>query len=563
MGADQQRSSVSLFEASAHSHGRAPAPVGDKPLRCATEQPVSFTFRRFQVSPHRRELLAGGVPVKLGGRAFDVLLALIDAPGAVLGKDALMTRVWPDRIVEENALQAQIMALRAAFGPDRDLIRTVTGRGYQFVGEVLAVPGGLEVRSAGERATVQSPSVVPSTNLPEPISELVGRDGDVREVLGLAAAHRLVTLTGPGGIGKTRLAIAVARELVPQFADGVWFAELAPLSDPELVPPTVAAAARLEFPAGAASPDRVIEALRGKQLLLVLDNCEHVIDAAARMAEALLRANPMARVIVTTREPLKVDGEWAYLVAPLAVPAEESDGEDDFLRYDAVRLFVERARAADPHFAPHPPQMAMIAAICRRLDGVPLAIELAAARTAAFGVEPLAGRADDLFALLTGGRRTAPHRHQSLRGALEWSYRLLSECERIILRRLAVFHGAFTLEAAMAVVAEGDIPAAKIIVGLADLVSKSLIASGAGRGGQYRLLGATRAYLLDKLGESGERERVAGRHAEYGRQVYEPAEAELALQPPAERPGFTTANSATCARRSFRPFRRAVIRLSA
>jgi len=562
MGADTLRSNVSLVEAYAYSHGSAPAPVGDKPVRCATEQPVTFTFRRFQVSPHRRELLAGGVPVKLGGRAFDVLLALIDATGAVLGKDALMTRVWPDRIVEENALQSQIMALRAAFGPDRDLVRTVSGRGYQFVGEVLAVSGGLEVRPGGERATVQSPSVVPATNLPEPISELIGRDGDVREVFGLAAAHRLVTLTGPGGVGKTRLAIAVARALAPQFADGVWFAELAPLSDPELVPSTVAAAARLEFPAGAASPDRVIDALSGKQLLLVLDNCEHVIDDAARMAEALLRANPMARLIVTTREPLKVDGEWTYPVAPLAVPAEESDGADDVLRYDAVRLFVERARAADPHFAPHPRLMAMIAAICRRLDGVPLAIELAAARTAALGVGPLAG-ADDLFALLAGGRRTAPHRHQSLRGALEWSYGLLSESERIVLRRLAVFHGAFTLEAAMTVVAEGDIPVAKIIVGLADLVSKSLIASGTGCGGQYRLLGATRAYLLEKLGESGERERVAGRHAGYGRQVYEPAEAELAPQSPAKRPGFTTANKATCARRSSRPFRPAVIRLSA
>ena len=189
---------------------------------------------------------------------------------------------------------------------------------------------------------------MPPTNLPEPVSELIGRDDELREVVSLAAAHRLVTLTGPGGIGKTRLALAVARELLPKFPDGVWLAELAPLSDPGLVPATVAAAAGLELGAGAASPERVANALTGKQLLLVLDNCEHVIDAAASMAEALLRASPAVHVIATSREPLRAEGEQVYPVPPLAVPAEDAEDGDDFLRYGAVRLFLERARAAEP-----------------------------------------------------------------------------------------------------------------------------------------------------------------------------------------------------------------------
>src|SRR6267154_4023088 len=368
--------------------------------------PTAIEFGRFRILPHRRELLAESQPLELGGRAFDVLMVLIEASGAVVGKDALMHGVWPDRIVEENNLQAQISALRRAFGADRDLIRTIAGRGYQFTGDIRTVSTSPDPRPAGTPTVpVSTPTRIP-TNLPEAVSELIGRDVELDEILALTTSHRLVTLTGTGGIGKTRLSLEVARRVLPRFADGVWAIELAPLSDPELVPVAIATALGLELASGTASPLSVANALRSQQLMLVLDNCEHVVDAAARMAEALLRANPAARVIATSREPLRAEGEWVYPVPPLAVPPEGSPESADPLRYGAVRLFVERARAAAPYFPPDARVAAAIVGICRRLDGIPLAIELAVARAASLGIEGLAARLDDRFWLLTGGHRT-------------------------------------------------------------------------------------------------------------------------------------------------------------
>jgi DNA-binding winged helix-turn-helix (wHTH) protein len=274
----------------------------------AWETTADVAFGRFQVSPHRRELLADGQPIKLGGRAFDVLMALIEARGEVIGRRALMARVWSDRVVDENNLQSQIAALRAAFGAERDLIRTVSGRGYQFTGEVR-VPSGGPVERAAAAMAAQPAGVLPPTNLPAPLSELIGRDAEIAEVLSLIGSHRLVSLTGAGGIGKTQLALTAARQLLPNFTDGVWLAEFSPLSDPGLVPATVAAAVGLEFAGGEVSAQRVAQALADRPLLLVLDTCEHVIAAAAGMVEALLHASPAAYVIVTSREPLKADGE--------------------------------------------------------------------------------------------------------------------------------------------------------------------------------------------------------------------------------------------------------------
>ena len=287
----------------------------------AAEAPANLAFGRFQVLPHRRELLADGRPIKLGGRAFDVLMALIEARGAVVGKDALMARVWPDRVVEENNLQAHIVALRKALGAERALIRTVSGRGYQFTGEIRILSASPDERVGA--GPVAPGAVAPPTNLPEPISELVGRDEELREILSLAGAHRLVTLTGAGGIGKTRLAIAAGRRLLPEFADGVWLAELSALSDPSLVPAAVAAAVGLELPAGTLSLQHVAQALAARRLLLVLDTCEHVVAAGATMVETVLRAGSAVRIIATSREPLRAEGEQIYPVPPLAVPAAE------------------------------------------------------------------------------------------------------------------------------------------------------------------------------------------------------------------------------------------------
>jgi predicted ATPase/DNA-binding winged helix-turn-helix (wHTH) protein len=499
------------------------------------QAPAAIEFGRFSILSHRRELLTEGQPLDLGGRAFDILMMLIEASGAVVSKDALMHRAWPDRIVEENSLQAQISALRRAFGAERDLIRTIAGRGYQFTGEIRSVSTHPDVQPVATAAVPISTSARTLTNLPEPVSELIGRDVELDEILDLSASHRLVTLTGAGGIGKTRLGFEAARHLLPRFADGVWAIELAPLSDPELVPVAVATALGLELASGTASPVSVATALRSKQLMLVLDNSEHVVDAAARMAEALLRANPAARVIATSREPLRAEGEWVYPVPPLAVPtAGGPDGEDP-LRYGAVLLFVERARAAAPHFSPDASEAAAIAGICRRLDGIPLAIELAAARAAALGIEGIAARLDNRFRLLAGGHRTAMPRHQTLRATLDWSYELLTEPERMVLRRLAIFAGGFTLQAASAVTADDEIAASEVVDGVANLVAKSLVTADAGAAMvRYRLLETIRAYALEKLAESGEAEPAARRHATFFRDLFSPAASDSALQPAIE-----------------------------
>ena len=498
----------------------------------SAEPSAAIEFRRFSVLPHRRELLAEGRPVELGERAFDVLMVLIEASGVVVSKDTLMNRVWPDRIIEENSLQAQISALRRAFGADRDLIRTIAGRGYQFIGEISTIPAGpvAQATAGMSQSTARPPH--PPTNLPEPISELVGREAELHEIVDLSASHRLVTLTGAGGIGKTRLGFEVARHLLPRFADGVWAIELAPLSDPELVPVTVATALGLELTSGTASPLSVANALRSKQLMLVLDNCEHVVDAAVEMAELLLRANPVACVIATSREPLRAEGEQIYPVPPLAVPTEDSLNGEDPLRYGAVRLFVERARAAAPYFSPDLRVLAAISGICRRLDGIPLAIELAAARTAALGVEGVAARLHNRFRLLAGGQRTAMPRHQTLRATLDWSYELLTEPERVVLRRLSIFAGGFTLRAVRAIAADYEISELDVIDCVANLVTKSLVtvdAGGAMMG--YRLLETTRAYSLEKLVEAGEFDAVARRHARGYLDLIEGAEAEAETRP--------------------------------
>jgi predicted ATPase/DNA-binding winged helix-turn-helix (wHTH) protein len=495
--------------------------------------PASVGFGRFRVLPHRGELLADGQPAKLGARGFDILMALIEARGEVVSKNVLMARVWPGRIVEENNLQSQISALRVALGPDRDLIRTVSGRGYQFIGEIRALPEG-DVERGSLGPYTAEPGALSSTNIPEPVSELIGRRDELEELVNLMGAHRLVTLTGAGGIGKTRLAVATARELLPRFADGVWLAQLSPLTDPTLVPAAVASALGLELGAGEVSARRVAQILAARRLLLVLDTCEHVIDAAAEMAEAVLQIGLTVRVIATSREPLRVEGERLYLVPPLDVPPQDAETTYVVSQYGAVRLFVERAREAGLRFASDQ-ETERIASLCRRLDGIPLALELAAARAATLGVEVLATAIDDCFGLITGGRRTALPRHQTLRATLDWSHDLLRNPERVLLRRLAVFAGAFSLRAVSAVATSPELTPSQVIDGLVSLVAKSLVMMEAeSTPTRYRLLDTTRAYALEKLDESDERISVARRHAKYYLDVFEQAEAEWNTRPPAE-----------------------------
>src|ERR1700730_18089741 len=497
---------------------------------------MTLKFGRFQVLLHRREFLAEGVPIPLGSRAFDVLMVLIEAGGELVTKDEILSRVWPGMVVEEHSLQFYISALRKVLGEDRGFIKTISGRGYRFVGDITAAVSEQEAL-ANRRADLPSPlpDAEELTTLPAPTSHLSGREDELSKATALVTAHRLVSLVGAGGIGKTRLGIEVARNLLPKFANGVWVAELGVLSDPDLVAVTVATAVRLELPAGAVTPARVAAALGAKQLLLVLDNCEHVIDAAASMAEALLSANPKMHVMATSREPLRAEEEHLYRVPPLAVPAEGTEDIEDLLRYGAVRLFVSRVRATQPHFAPDQRIAPAIAAICRRLDGIALAIELAPARAAALGVEEVAAHLDDRFHLLTGGRRTALPRHQTLRSTLDWSYELLSEAERVVFCRLSIFAGSFVLAEATAVAESAEIAESGVVDCVANLAAKSLVMIDvSGATVRYRLLETTRAYAREKLAESGELGQVARAHAERYRDLLGRAQVEWETRPTVE-----------------------------
>ena len=455
--------------------------------------------------------------ILLAPKAFAVLRYLVEHPGRLVGHDELLEALWPKTYVQPEVLKSHIAAIRAVLGDDARkplFVETLSRRGYRFIAPVTE-----------GAAAVPLPSRM--TNLPGAISELIGREAELGEVTALTAEHRLVSLVGAGGIGKTRLSLEVARHLLPRFPDGVFVAELAPLSSPDLVPTTVASALGLTHVAGTLSPEGVAGAVGTKKLLLVIDNCEHVIEAAAGMVEALLRASPGASLLATSRESLRVSGEHVYRVPPLDVPAENSQDTEDVFGYGAVRLFVARAHAAEPRYVAEGRVAAATAAICRHLDGIPLAIELAAARIAAVGVEGVASRLDDRFRLLTAGSRTALPRQQTLRATLDWSHDLLSEPERVVLRRLAVFAGGFALDAAAAIAASPEIGVEDVVECVANLVAKSLVSADVGGASvSYRLLETTRAYAREKLVDSGELDQVARRHAEYYRDLFERAEAE-------------------------------------
>jgi predicted ATPase/class 3 adenylate cyclase len=355
-------------------------------------------------------------------------------------------------------------------------------------------------------------------NLPLQLTSFVGREPELAEVAALLGTTRLLTLTGPGGTGKTRLALQAAANALEAYPDGVWLAELGALADPVLVPAAVAVAVGVREEPGRPLLATLTAALRPKRVLLVLDNCEHLLDACARLADALLRAGPHLRILATSREALGIAGETAWRVPSLAVPdAQRPPPADDLTRYEAVRLFAERAAAVQPRFAVTGQNAPAVAQICQRLDGIPLAIELAAARVRVLPPEPLLARLEDRFRLLTGGSRTALERHQTLQAAVDWSYDLLTDHERALFNRLAVFAGGWTLEAAEAVCAGESVGTAAVLDLLTRLVDKSLVVvedqpDGTAR---YRLLETLRQYARQKLFGSGEADVVHRRHAAF------------------------------------------------
>ncbi len=484
-----------------------------------------------------------GAPVPLGSRAFEILETLALSSGGIVTKDELMKRVWPGLVVEDNTLQVHISAIRRALGKDRDLLRTVSGRGYRLLGEWTEP----EARFLGSTPAIR---VEPSergafvTNIPSAASELIGRQSSISQIITLMSAYRVVTLTGPGGIGKTVLASEVARRLQPSIDGDAFFVELVSLPDPNLVPTTLAQTLDLRLQGDDISADLVARAIGNRKMLLVIDNCEHVVDAAAEMVEAILRACQNVSVLATSRELLRIEGEFTYRVPPLEVPAKEE--KVDALQHSAVQLFVARTLALQSDFTMSKDRVSVIAGICRHLDGIPLAIEFAAARAATLGLQQIAGRLDDRFVLLTGGRRTALPRHRTLRAALDWSYELLPEGERRLLRNLAVFPAGFTLEAATAASGEDEEQTAS---GLSNLVSKSLVTfEGTDAAPRWRLLETVRVYSLEKLGAGADYRLTMQRSAEFFRSFFQP---------------FSNANSLQVAIERLGPYRREIDNLRA
>ncbi|HXZ08518.1 MAG TPA: winged helix-turn-helix domain-containing protein, partial [Paraburkholderia sp.] len=466
------------------------------------------------VDLERREVFADGRPVRLGSRAFDMLAVLIAANGELVSKSGMLKAVWPDTIVEENNLQVHMSALRKMLGDSRELIRTVSGRGYRLVRSRPPErddDAGCEAQTGG----AASGRVIPH-NLPASFSPLIGRGKALDDIAqALAADRRQVTLVGSGGIGKTRLAIEVARSLLTRFTDGVYLVSLASTADESSVLAAFAASIGVNPAVGPMTLARITQQLGGRRMLFVLDNCEHVLGPAAELAEALLSVSPALRVLATSREPLRVVDEHLHWVASLDMPAQD-DPAQAVLQCSAVELFLARARAIDARFSVDERSVHLTGMVCRRLDGIPLAIELAAARAAILGIETLAGHLEDRFNLLTGGNRTALPRHQTMKATLDWSHALLDDAERATLRRLGIFANSFTMEAAIAVAGDDTAHELDVIAAVSGLVEKSLVVVRM-EGGQasYRLLETTRIYAMQKLDDNGERRMVTLQHARY------------------------------------------------
>ena len=482
----------------------------------------ALSFGPFRLLPAEQLLLEGETPVHLGSRALEILIALVESPGELVSKDALMARVWPRTVVEESNLKVHVAALRRALGdgrPGHRYVVTVPGRGYRFVARVeLSEPAS----SAMKRAR----------NLPASSTHIIGRSDVIDALMRQLPEARFITTVGPAGIGKTTVAIALAEALTPAYDHGVWFVDLAPVTDAHFVPGALASVLALTLHSENAVA-ALVASVRERRMLIVLDSCEHLIEAAAALAEEIITGAHDVHILATSREPLRARGERVLRLSPLQSPPSSSElTAAEALKYAAVELFVERAAASLGDFQLTDADASVVADICRKLEGIALAIELTATRVDAFGVRELSTLLDDRLRLLSQGRGTAVRRHRSLAAALDWSYDFLPRDERVILRDLSVFAGAFTLESAGAVAAGAGLKTSQIIDGVANLVGKSLISADvSGTITQYRLLETTRAYARQKLAESGELEAVARRHALHHLDLFERAEVESEARP--------------------------------
>jgi len=477
-----------------------------------------FAFGRYILCPVRRQLERDGVAVPLGSRAIELLLALVERPGTLVSKAELIKRGWSSTHVEENSLHVHMSTIRRAFREDAGFLVTESGRGYRLV---AAVEQRQAARVDAPQTAVKHAPAYP-TNLPGSAVRLIGRDRDLDAVCRSLASDPVVTIFGAGGIGKSRLALAVGAALRAQFPDGVWWVELAALKDKGQILGQVATALRLRALADGDSVSALAEALAERSMLVILDNCEHLLEGVASLVAELTATAPRLRVLNTSREALRCPGEQIYRLPGLDLPDESATTLNEIGQSSAVELFIERAHAADIGATLRDEDAGSIARICRRLDGIALALELAASVVPVLGLPTLEARLNDRFRLLTGGRRTAMARHQTLRATFDWGHDLLTEPEQILLRRLSVFVGSFTLEAAEAVAQDDSLPEWQVMEALAGLIAKSFVVLEPTEGvAHYRLLETIQAYGSQKLEAAGEVQTLRLRHATYMARCWE------------------------------------------
>ena len=484
-----------------------------------------LAFGPFRLFTSKRLLVEEGQRVILGSRAFDVLTALVGRAGTVVSNEELFAYAWPGVFVENGALRVHIAALRRTLGDGRGgrrFIVNTPGRGYSFVASVSQLP-------MDAAALPFEVPVAHSDNLPALLTRMFGRERAVAALVSRLPLRRFITIVGPGGVGKTTVALAAAHALRPSYRDGIRFLDLAPIADPALVPSALASALGQPVSSGDPIP-ALVAVLRRKAMLLLLDNCEHVVEVAATLAEEICKGAPDVHILATSREALRARGEHVQRLPPLETPPASSEPTaKQALAFPAVQLFADRAAAALDSFVLSDANAPVIAEICWQLDGIALAIELAAGRVETFGVRGVAARLDDRFRLLTHGHRTAMPHHQTLNATFDWSFQVLADPTRAVLRRLSVLAGEFNMEAAAKTAAAARVSASDVAEHLATLVRASLVTVNvAAETASYRLLESTRAYARKKLVEHGEADQVARRHAEHFRDVFLPAEQEAA-----------------------------------
>jgi predicted ATPase/DNA-binding winged helix-turn-helix (wHTH) protein len=477
-----------------------------------------LSFGPFNLLVNERLLTKEGVPVELGARALDILIVLTSTPNEIVSKKNLMSRVWPDVIVEEGSLRFHMNGLRKALGDGRGdarYITTLPGRGYCFVAPVS--------RSDGPR---NSASVTAANfshaNLPCRLTQIVGRDEDVVRLSAQLTASRIVSIVGPGGIGKTTVAIAVGHHLSEAFNGAVLFVDFGMLSDPNLVVPGVASMLGLSVGSDDVRPS-IMAYLRDKRILLILDTCEHLIDAVAMLAARIVEVAPQVHILTTTREALRIGGERVYKLDALACPPDDPEiTAAAVLSFPATQLFIERAAESGVSLDIGDADARVVASICRKLDGVALALELAARRVETCGLPQTAALLDQHLTLKWQGSRTAPPRQRTLQATLDWSFGLLTEPERLVLRRLSIFVGHFTLDAVLEVITSPALDRSTVFGAIDSLVAKSMVATQPiGAMMRYRLLDTTRAYALENQTDDTERTEMAVRHAAYFRRWLE------------------------------------------